>query len=60
MRLKHAMKTQMRMSLHIGKTNDHHLEACCKGISSIFEYVILFLFYEAQCTIAVLVVVYCT
>jgi len=32
--LKHAMQTQRRRSLHIGKTHDQHLEACCRGISS--------------------------
>jgi len=31
MRLKHAIKTQRRRSLHIGKTHDQHLEACCGG-----------------------------
>jgi len=34
MRLKLAMQTQRRWSLHIGKTHDQHLEACCRGISS--------------------------
>jgi len=29
MRLGNAMQTQMRRSLHIGKTHDQHLEACC-------------------------------
>jgi len=33
LRLKHAMHTQMRRSLHIGKRHDPHLEACCRGIS---------------------------
>jgi len=32
MRLKHAMQTQRRRSLHIGKTHDRHLEECCRGI----------------------------
>jgi len=27
------MQTQRRRSLHIGKTYDQHLEACCRGIS---------------------------
>jgi len=34
MRLANAMQTQMRMSLHIGKMHDQHLEASCRGISS--------------------------
>jgi len=28
LRLKHAMQTQRRRSLHIGKTNDQHVEEC--------------------------------
>jgi len=31
MRLKQAMQTQKRRSLHIGKIHDQHLEACCRG-----------------------------
>jgi len=34
MRLRHAMQTQRHRSLHIGKTHDQLLEACCRGISS--------------------------
>jgi len=30
LRLKHAMQTQRRRSLHIGKTHDQHLEAYCR------------------------------
>jgi len=37
LRLKHAMQTQRRRSLQIGKTHDHHLEACCRGISSCYS-----------------------
>jgi len=32
MRLGNAMQTQRRRSLHIGKTLDQHLEACCRGM----------------------------
>jgi len=37
MRLKHAMQTQRRRTLHIGKTHDQHLEACCRGIDVIMS-----------------------
>jgi len=33
MRLKHAMQTQRRKSLHIGKTHDQHLEAFAEAFS---------------------------
>jgi len=32
--LKHAMQTQRRRSLHMEKTHDQHLEACCRGFSA--------------------------
>jgi len=35
MRLGNAMQTQRRRSLHISKTHDQHVEACCRGISSL-------------------------
>jgi len=40
--LRHKMQkqTQGRRSLHISKTYDQHLEACCKGISSCSHRVI--------------------
>jgi len=34
LRRKMQKQTQMTRSLHIGKTHDQHLEACCRGISS--------------------------
>jgi len=34
LRRKMQKQTQRRRSLHIGKTHDKHLEACCRGISS--------------------------
>jgi len=34
-------QTQRRRSLHIGKTHDQHLEACCRGISSCYAGAIL-------------------
>jgi len=33
MRRKMPKQTQRRRSLHIGKTHDQHIEACCRGIS---------------------------
>jgi len=34
LRCKKPKQTQRHRSLHIGKTQDQHLEACCRGISS--------------------------
>jgi len=29
--LKHVMQTNKRRSLHVGKTHDQHVVACCRG-----------------------------
>jgi len=34
LRCKMTYQTQRRRSLHIGKTHDQHLEACCRGIAT--------------------------